>query len=474
MKKQVNKKRVKFFGIKVAKDDNIDYQNLIARLFMCPYFTPEHAIQYTQMLENGELSVERLEEMIEDETLSATINNDRSDEVMREQLKEWEHLLGSMTDEDKAYLYENYGFKASELKVEKKVAKKEINKFNSPKESASIVQQYIKGQNDPILKLSVPIAMHDKCRRLGIPNIIRSVLLMGHTGTGKSEMIRRFGDLYNDMPIVHVNSNEIVPTGWRGLHLNDMILNAMLSNNYTIEQMKYSIIMIHEFDKIVHHNQRIVGEQGTDMDMDMVRDYMYLFESGRSLVLENGLNSSYSPCRYNLPTDNLLIIFDGAFVGMEDIIRKRLNVNNRALGFSHSNVSDSAINANIMKEVSRDDLVSYGFIPELVGRIDEVVVMNQLTPDVIYEILTDAKDNIMQTHIDFCQRNNINLKFTKEAIHMISNKAANSGMGFRDVRSTLSKIMTPIYFEHCGTTNTSEEQTIVIDKDYVAQQLKNR
>lgn len=474
MKKQVNKKRVKFFGINVVKNDNIDYQTLIARMFMCPYFTPEHAIQYTQMLGNGELSVERLEGMIEDETFSATINNDRSDEVMREQLKEWENLLGPMTDEDKAYLYENYGFKALELKVEKKAAKKEINQFYSPKEAASIVQQYIKGQDDPILKLSVPIAMHDKCRRLGIPNIIRSVLLMGNTGTGKSEMIRRFGDIYDDIPIVHVNSNEIVATGWRGLHLTDMLLNVMLSKGYTIEQMKHAIIMVHEFDKIVHHNQRLVGEHSTDMDMDMVRDYMQLFEFGRYIVLENGLNSSYAPCRYNLPTDNLLIIFDGAFVGIEEIIRKRLNINNRSLGFSHSNVSDSAINANIMKEVSRDDLVSYGFIPELVGRIDEVVVMNQLTPDVIYEILTDAKDNIMQTHIDFCQRNNINLKFTKEAIHMISNKAANSGMGFRDVRSSLSKIMTPIYFEHCGMTNSSEKQTIIIDKDYVAQQLKTR
>ena len=120
MKKQVNKKRVKFFGIKVAKDDRIDYQDLIARMFMCPYFTPEHAIQYTQMLENGELSVERLVGMIEDETLSATINNDRSDEVMQEQLKEWEHLLGSMTDEDKAYLYENYGFKVTPRKNDKK------------------------------------------------------------------------------------------------------------------------------------------------------------------------------------------------------------------------------------------------------------------------------------------------------------------------------------------------------------------
>ncbi|MBO7529020.1 MAG: AAA family ATPase [Bacteroidales bacterium] len=474
MKKQVNKKRVKFFGIDVVKNDNIDYQKLIARMFMCPYFTPEHAIQYTQMLENGELSVERLEEMIEDETLSATINNDRSDEVMQEQLKEWEHLLGSMTDGDKAYLYETYGFKASELKVEKKTAKKEIKQFNSPKELATIVQQYIKGQNDPILKLSVPIAMHDKCRRLGIPNIIRSVLLMGHTGTGKSEMIRRFGDIYNDIPIVHVNSNEIVATGWRGLHLTDMLLNVMLSKGYTIEQMKHAIIMVHEFDKIVHHNQRLVGEYSTDMDMDMVREYMYLFEPGRYLVLENGLNSNYAPCRYNLPTDNLLIIFDGAFAGIEDIIRKRLNINNRTLGFSHSNVSDAAVNTNLMKEVSREDLVSWGFIPEMVGRIDEVVVMNQLTQDVIYEILTDAKDNIMQTHIDFCQRNNINLKFTKEAIHMISNKAANSGMGFRDVRSSLSKIMTPIYFEHCGMTNSSEKQTIIIDENYVAQQLKTR
>lgn len=378
-----------------------------------------------------------------------------------------------MTETDKKYLFENFSFNESNLKIGDTTMEDNDSSFHSPKELAEIVQQGIKGQDDAINRLSVPIAMHDMCRRNGVPNIIRSILLMGDTGVGKSETIRLYGNIFNNKyPIIHVNSNEIVPMAWKGLHLSDLILNSMQSNGYTIEQMKYSIIMFHEFDKIVHYGQRLVGDRSTDQDNDMVRECMQLFETGRYLVLENGLNpQSYQPCRYNLPTDNLLIIFDGAFVGMENIIRKRLHLN-QSLGFSRIQENSCEIN-NLMKEVTKDDLVTWGYLPELVGRIDEVVVMNKLTSDIIYEILTDAKDNIMQTHIKFCEQNSIKVEFTKEAIWMISNKAASSGLGFRDVRSSLSRIMTPIYFEHCGATSENT-LTIVIDKEYVEKQLKNR
>lgn len=122
--------------------------------------------------------------------------------------------------------------------------------------------------------------------------------------------------------MIRINTSEIVPAAWKGLHITD-ILAREINNDVTIKDLEYAIIVFHEFDKLTHFGQKIVGNSGTDMDTDMMRDIMRLFETEHSLHLENGFDTHNMSTRsYRLPVDNLLIVFDGAFSGITEIIKK--------------------------------------------------------------------------------------------------------------------------------------------------------
>ena len=331
-----------------------------------------------------------------------------------------------------------------------------------------MVKQYVKGQDEVIDKLAVIFYAQYTCRFNGSNNIMRSALTIGPTGSGKSEIYRRFG-LICDFPVMTVNSCHITPTGYRGPSLSDLILQYQKDNGLSNEDMKYLVLILPEFDKIAHYKQRT----DTDYDADQMRQIMQLFDKGNQIVGENSPNLfGESDQISRLCTENWLIVLDGAFAGIEEIVRKRLNMN-KSLGFAKTNDAE-AEKTDLLKQVNSDDLVQWGFMQELVGRLDEICVLTPLTKDVIYQILVEAKDNIMQSHVEFCKQYNIDLQFTKESLMLIAENATQKPFGFRSVPTSFTKIMTPIYYEHCNSSEPEEKQTIIIDKDYVAKQLKTR
>ena len=206
------------------------------------------------------------------------------------------------------------------------------------------------------------------------------------------------------------------------------------------------------------------------MDTDMMRDIMRLFETDHSLHLENGFDAQNMSARsYRLPVDNLLIVFDGAFSGIDEIIKKRLNIG-RSIGYSQTQ-SNKYDGVNLQRLVTTEDLIQWGYMPELLGRIGECVVMNPLTSDVIYEIMTSAKDNILQSHVDFCSKNNVDLRFEEDAIRYIAAEAHKSGLGFRNVRTLLSKALNRLYYDMPEETSAKKKHVINISKDYVMQNI---
>lgn len=288
---------------------------------------------------------------------------------------------------------------------------------------------------------------------------------MGPTGVGKSEIFRRFAQLC-DCPVIRINTSEIVPSAWKGLHISE-IIGQELKSYVTVKDLEYAIIIFHEFDKIVHYNQQIVGSHRTDMDSDLMRDIMRLFETEHSIQIVEG--TSFFASTKPLPVDNLLIVLDGAFNGINEIIKKRLNVE-KTIGFN-STQSNKYEGVNLQKYVTSDDLEKFGFMPELLGRIGDVAVLNPLSEDVIYEIITTAKDNILQSHIEFCQKSNLELKFEDDALWYIASEAHKSGLGFRNVKTLLSKAMNNVYF-NMSKYQTSENKVINITKELVMNNIQ--
>lgn len=182
-----------------------------------------------------------------------------------------------------------------------------------------------------------------------------------------------------------------------------------------------------------------------------------------------------TPKSYRLPIDNLLIIFDGAFSGIERIIGKRMNVGTK-IGFQ--SVENSFVSTNLMKHVTNEDLIEWGYSEELLGRIGNIVVMNPLSTEDIYSIMTTAKNNILRAHIDYCASKNIGLNFTDDAIHFIAEEAHKSGLGFRNVKTLLSKALRKLYydklfFETSSCSSSDTQKVIEITRQYVMDSLSN-
>lgn len=471
------------FGLHIAKNDKFDaLQDIAARLFICPRISPEHATRMLDMLVNGKLSIEsfidRTDTYIEELSRQKEIGDDIP-YIMNNKLDAWERTYKAPTQKDYEYLEKTFGFSKEDLHgtaaigTAKDTIKESVTDsttlVKSAKEMAAYVKQFIKGQDEAIDKLSVPFYQHlDSKRKQYTSKIKTPVLVMGPTGVGKSEMFRIFGKIC-DCPVIRINSSEIVPAAWRGLHISD-ILAREINDNVTIKDIEYAIIVFHEFDKLTHFGQKIVGSNGTDMDTDMMRDIMRLFETDHSLHLENGFDAQNMSARsYRLPVDNLLIVFDGAFSGIDEIIKKRLNIG-CSIGYSQTQ-SNKYDGVNLQRLVTTEDLIQWGYMPELLGRIGECVVMNPLTSDVIYEIMTSAKDNILQSHVDFCSKNNVDLRFEEDAIRYIAAEAHKSGLGFRNVRTLLSKALNRLYYDMPEETSAKKKYVISISKDYVMQNI---
>lgn len=456
-----------YFGVHVNNtDDTVDYKSLIARLLLCPHITCDHVLYFMDKLEKGELPYSKVVEVADMGYIDFTyLTPDIATmKALDEKIKEWQKVIASLTQEDYEYLEEHYGFTEATLAI-KDISNKA---FNSPKELASIVKQYIKGQDEAIDRLAVVFYMHYISRKNETDSIMRSVLTIGPTGSGKSEIYRRFA-LLCDFPVLTVNSCHITPVGWKGPSLSDIVNQYKITKGLSDDDMKYLVVVLTEFDKIAHYKMRT----DSDYDADQMRQIMQLMDKGNQIVLENGINianGTNQMCK--LCTDNWLVVLDGAFSGLEEIVKKRLNLT-KTFGFTKPSTQEFE-NTNLLQQVSRNDLVQWGFMEEVIGRINYICALNTLTKEVIYQILVEAKDNILQSHVEISKLCNIDLKFTDAALQLIADDANQKSFGFRSVPFSVTDIMIPIYFEHCSINNTEEKQTVIIDEEYVKQQLNSR
>lgn len=463
----------KYFGLHINKGNkaSLDFRNIAARLFLSPKISPDQASRIAGMLSEGSLSVDsftaktdiHIKELSEKKAAGEDVSK-----IMKNKLDAWIDRFKEPTQKDYEYLAQTFGLSKDDIYG---VADNDImGKIKSAKDMAAYVKQFIKGQDKAVDRLSVPFFLHLDSKRKKYTSRIKSpILVVGPTGVGKSETFRKYAEIC-DCPVIRINTSEITPTGWKGMHISD-ILALEITEDVSIEDLKYAVIVIHEFDKLTHFDKRVVGSAGSDMDTDMMRDIMRLFETGHSLRLEKktDLNSLY-PEVYNLPVDNLLIVFDGAFNGIERLIKKRLNLG-KSIGYSRTKSKYDDI--NVQSFVTYDDFIKYGFMSELIGRIGDYVVMDPLTPEIMYEIMTTAKENILQAHVDFCAKSNIDLRFEPDALRYIAKKAHESGLGFRNVKTMLSRTMHSLYFDLPQKENAKKKLVINIDEDYVKQHLDN-
>ncbi len=451
-----------YFGVNCNGNDekHIDYQDIIARLFICTNLNAKFAQNFIDKLSRGESSESEIRRIIDltDIQIKEWANSTRLPreivEAMNKKRIEWSNnIFTAPCLEDYEYLESKYRI-SSDMIFGRPI--KEIAKpfFHNAREMADLVKKHIVGQDKAIERLSVCFFHQLDCwRHKKKCSIKSSVLLIGPTGSGKSQIMEEFRNLY-DGPVIRINTNDIVPQAWTGFHLSDILAREILKYGKSIE---YSIIIFDEFDKISHPE----STTGRNFDIDMQREIMRLFESGYDIDLHIPAYGG----KYKLPVDNMLVLFEGAFSGIEEIARKRLRMNNgKRIGYSSDNTNPNNMHPC---SITTADLEEWGFKGELISRIGEICKINPLDENTIYRILTETPDNYLAAHMDYCKSLGINVEFNDDALKAIAHEAAASGLGFRNAKALISRCMHEIYYNY---GYPEKEINITIDKEFVAKQ----
>lgn len=476
-----------YFGLKFSGDERYDCKDAAARLFVC-YDIPIRQVKQTlNLLGSGKLSEERFQDITNktiDVMRDILSRKNRLYLTMRDRLREWCDTFGVPTSEDYVILYRSHKLSRVALFEESDTedggedmmsgedVEQRPNSIGSARALADYVKQYIKGQDDVIEQLAVPFFQHlDSARKGYTCKVKSSVMMLGPTGTGKSEMLKTFAEAC-DCPVVFVSTSEIRPMGWRGMHITDLIARK-INDGVPMEKMQYAIIVLDEIDKITRYGARILSDAGNDDTHDLMRDIMKLLDVGHKLTIDNGVNTlEGTQSVIELPTDNLLLVFSGAFSGIEDIIKRRMNIHS-TIGYSSVNQSVDAED-NYMKHVTTEDLEKWGYLPELLGRIGVYAVMNPLSVETMIEIMKQAKGSILEGHVDYAMRNHIDLRFSDEALRIIAEKAYESGLGFRNVRSLLANLLNKLYFDMSTSDVSNDTQVVTVDVEFISKHLRIR
>lgn len=446
------------FGIKLS-------QELASRIFLCADIQVDHAVDIAILLQSGELPVEKF---IEKTTPGMQAMLADKGHALEERYAEWSGAYGEFSADDYTFLQDNYQISRNRiLCLPKRLTKSAIS---SPKQLGNEVKKYVRGQDEAIEMLSVPFFQHmqSKQNRYNL-EFKAPCLIVGPTGVGKSEMIKRFADLMN-CPVIRINTSDITATSWKGESIND-VLARHLADGMKAKDMEYAIVVFHEIDKVTQRNRRMLSEGGSDLGFDMQRNIMRLFESKHQLHLtmknEYGLNGE--SC--DMPTENMMFVFDGCFAGMEQYIKRRLNCK-ESIGFGQKTENKFDKDYYYLQHLVGEDLVSWGMMEELVGRIcGNVVVMNPLSSDAIYDIIKNADQNVLLSHVKYCAANyHTELAFEEEALHYIAELAFQSGLGFRNVRMLLSKALNKFYY-NLESDPSHEMNKVLISKEFVVNQL---
>jgi ATP-dependent Clp protease ATP-binding subunit ClpX len=330
---------------------------------------------------------------------------------------------------------------------------------------AEKVGKEVLGQDDAIDNIAVVFSDHVRSKSLGKKTERKhSFLLVGSTGVGKTEILKHFSKICK-IPFIDINTANLAPIGWRGINIGDYIRNYKNENRLTWKEMEYSVIFYDEFDKISPYVKKDVseGSAATNWNFDIQRDIMQLYNTGKTIPIRTSTENS--EILHNLPVDNLLICFSGAFSGVEDVIKRRKGI--RGSFSTKENTEQEEV--NYLKELKVEDLEKFGYMRELLGRIGKIEVLNPMTEDLLWRIMKETSGNAVSKNINDCKLlHNIDIRFSDEALRVIAT-LADKKLGARGIDPIINNMLHRVNLKPKKFRN----RTLTIDEVYITDYLVN-
>ena len=344
--------------------------------------------------------------------------------------------------------------------------------LKKPIEIKSFLDEYVVGQDEA--KKIIAVAIYNHYKRINdignkqneVEVDKSNILLIGETGTGKT-LIAKTISKFLKIPFTIVDATVFTQAGYVGEDIESMLTRLLQSCDYNVAEAEKGIVYIDEIDKIAKKGQnasitRDVSGEGVQQGL------LKLLEGSECLVPPEGGRKHPEQKLIKVNTKNILFICGGSFVGLDNIIGKRLNTN--VIGFKSNSEDNFSYKENMLQFVTAMDIKSFGIIPEFVGRLPIICHLNPLDKTALLSILTEPKNALVKQYQYLFSLEGIDLIIKSDVLEYIVDKAIELNLGARGLRNIFEKMLNNYMYELPGTN----VKKCTIDLEFVKQQVENK